>query len=83
MFHSPSRSKIFNLERTIIRPIKEVAPRSSIRGFRDDYYRVGTDVVLVEGEIHLLVNTVSIAPYFRSLTCVHVKANSHLISPFR
>jgi len=60
MFRSPSRSPSVNLERTVIRPVKEVAPRSSIRGFKDDYYHVGTDVVLVEGEIHMMTNTVSI-----------------------
>ena len=49
------------LEKTVIQPIKQVVPRSSIRGFKDDYYHVDTDVVLIEGETHLGRKPVSIA----------------------
>jgi len=39
--------------KTIVGHLKEVVPRSSIRGFRDDYYDVNADVVLLAGETHL------------------------------
>ena len=54
------------LEKTIIQPIRQVVPRSSIRGFKDDYYHVDTDVVLIEGEVHVGRKPVSIAPHFCS-----------------
>ena len=71
LFLYPS-SKAWELDKTVIRPIKQVAPRSSIRGFKDDYYHVNTDVVLVEGEVHLGTKPVSVAPYFRPHTCIHI-----------
>ena len=77
LFLSPS-SMAWELDRTVIRPIKQVAPRSSIRGFKDDYYHVDTDVVLIEGEVHVGRKPVSIAPDFCSRTCIHVNANSDL-----
>jgi len=40
------------LVKTVTKHIKQVVPRSSIRGFKDDYYRVDTDVALLEGEVH-------------------------------
>ena len=55
-------SKAWELDKTVIRPVKQIAPRSSIRGFKDDYYHVDTDVVLIEGEVHLGTKPVSIAP---------------------
>ena len=82
LFFSPY-SKAWELDKTIIRPVKQVAPRSSIRGFKDDYYHVDTDVVLLEGEVHVGRKPVSIAPHFRSRTCIHVNTNSDLIVPFR
>jgi hypothetical protein len=63
LFLSPS-SMAWELDKTVIRPIKQVAPRSSIRGFKDDYYHVDTDVVLIEGEVHIGTKPVSIAPNF-------------------
>ncbi|KAI0257124.1 hypothetical protein BJV78DRAFT_12780 [Lactifluus subvellereus] len=39
--------------KTVVQSIKEVAHRSSIRGFKDDYYRVDADVVILAGETHL------------------------------
>ena len=56
----------WNLEKTVIQPIRQVVPRSSIRGFKDDYYHVDTDVVLIEGEIHAKTRPVSTAPHFCS-----------------
>jgi hypothetical protein len=57
----------WDLEKTVTQPIRQVVPRSSIRGFKDDYYHVDTDVVLIEGEVHLWRKPVSIGPHF-SLT---------------
>jgi len=37
----------------VVQSIKEVAPRSSIRGFKEDYYHVDADVVILAGETHL------------------------------
>jgi hypothetical protein len=39
--------------KTVVSHLKQVAPRSSIRGFRDDYYDVDADVVVLAGETHL------------------------------
>ena len=52
----------WNLEKTVVQPIRQVVPRSSIRGFKDDYHYVDTDVVLIEGEVHVMRKPVSIAP---------------------
>ncbi len=60
-----SSSKAWELDKTIIRPTKQVAPRTSIRGFKDDYYHVDTDVVVVEGQVHEGTKPVSISPHFR------------------
>ena len=75
----------WELDKTVIRPIKQVAPRSSIRAFKDDYYHVDTDVVLIEGEVHMGTKPVSIAPhFFCSRMCIYMStASSHLISSFR
>ena len=73
----------WELDKTVIRPIKQVAPRSSIRGFKDDYNHVNTDVVLIEGEVHVGTKPVSIAPHICSRMCIRVNAASHLISSFR
>ncbi|KAI9512605.1 hypothetical protein F5148DRAFT_1373098 [Russula earlei] len=35
--------------KTIVNPINEVVHRSTIRGFKDDYYHVDTDVVILAG----------------------------------
>ncbi|KAI9509096.1 hypothetical protein F5148DRAFT_1148555 [Russula earlei] len=40
-------------EKTIVNPISEVVHRSTIRGFKDDYYDVDADVVILAGETHL------------------------------
>jgi hypothetical protein len=79
MILSPSSTK-YELDRTIIQPIKQVAPRSSIRGFKDDYYHVDSDVVILSGETHIWRKPVRIAPHFLSRTWVNT--NSDLISPF-
>jgi hypothetical protein len=61
----------WDLDKTVIRSMKQVVPRSSILGFKDDYYRIDTDVVLMEGEIHAGRKPVSIAPRFRTHTFLH------------
>ena len=38
--------------KNVVNPIKQVAPRDSIRGFVDDYYHITEDVLLLRGEIH-------------------------------
>jgi len=40
------------MDRTLVFPIKQVAPRWTIRGFKDDYYDIDADVVLLAGETH-------------------------------
>jgi len=47
------------LDRQVVTPIKQVAPRSSIRGFKDDYYHLDADVVVLAGEIHVNRKVVS------------------------
>ncbi|KAI9450405.1 hypothetical protein BJY52DRAFT_1227242 [Lactarius psammicola] len=37
----------------VVGHLKEVVPRSSIRGFRDDYHDVDADVVVLAGQTHL------------------------------
>lgn len=38
--------------KNVVNPVKQVAPRDSIRGFVDDYYYFTEDVLLLRGEIH-------------------------------
>lgn len=45
--------------KTIVRNYKEVVPRLSIRGFRDDYHDVNTDVVVLSRETFLDTKPVS------------------------
>jgi hypothetical protein len=75
MILSPSSDK-YELDRTIIQPIKQVAPRSSLRGFKDDYYHVDSDVVLLSGETHVWRKPVRLTHAYM------VNANSDLFSPF-
>ena len=52
------------LDRRVVTPIKQVAPRSSIRGFKDDYHHLEADVVVLAGEIHVMRKVVSrLAPF--------------------
>jgi hypothetical protein len=39
--------------KTVVNPIRQVAKRSTIRGFKDDYYHLDADVVVLAGETHL------------------------------
>jgi hypothetical protein len=47
------------MDRVVVLPIKQIAPRSSIRGFKDDYHDVDADVVVIAGEIHAVRKVVS------------------------
>ena len=40
------------MDKAVVSPIKQIAPRSSIQGFKDDYYDVDADVVVIAGDIH-------------------------------
>lgn len=39
--------------KTVVEPIRQVVPRYTLRGFKEDYGDVDADVLLIEGEIHL------------------------------
>jgi hypothetical protein len=47
------------MSKTVVSPIRQVAPRTSLRGLHDDYGHLTADVVLLEGEIHALRKPVS------------------------
>jgi hypothetical protein len=51
--------------KTIVYPIRQVARRSTIRGFKDDYYDVDADVVVLAGETHHHRKPVSSPPCSR------------------
>ncbi|KAH7919731.1 hypothetical protein BV22DRAFT_1022492 [Leucogyrophana mollusca] len=36
----------------VVLPIRQIAPRRSLRGFQDDYGHITADVVLLKGEVH-------------------------------
>jgi hypothetical protein len=48
--------------KTVVQSIKEVAHRTSIRGFKEDWYHVNADVVILAGETHLYRKPVSRLP---------------------
>ena len=66
LFSITCRPNGAELLQTITTSIRQVVPRSSIRSFKEDFYRVDADVVLLEGEVHPRRKPVSIAPHFRS-----------------
>jgi hypothetical protein len=83
MIMSPS-SFVYELDRAIIQPCKQVTARSSIRGFKDDYYHLDSDVVLLAGQTHIWRKPVRIVPHYISRT-VHaykVNTNPDIISMF-
>ncbi|KAH9081639.1 hypothetical protein EDB83DRAFT_2539219 [Lactarius deliciosus] len=53
VLHTFQSAKGMDFAKTVVNHLTEVAPRSSIRGFRDDYYDVDADVVVLAGETHL------------------------------
>lgn len=46
--------------KTVVEPIRQVVPRYTLRGFKEDYADVDADVLLIEGEIHLGRKPVSV-----------------------
>jgi hypothetical protein len=49
----------FDFAKAVVSHLKQIVPRSSIRGFRDDFYDVDADVVVLAGETHLYRKPVS------------------------
>ena len=49
----PPMSLGMEYAKTVVGYLKVVVPRSSIRGFKDDYHDVDADVVVLSGETHL------------------------------
>ena len=41
------------MTKTVIEPVRHVAPRSMLRGWVDQFYDKTEDVLLLEGEVHL------------------------------
>lgn len=39
--------------KTVVDPIRQVVPRSALRGLLDEYRHIEADVLLIEGELHL------------------------------
>lgn len=39
--------------KSVVEPIKQVAPRSALKGLIDDYENEAADVLLLEGETHV------------------------------
>lgn len=37
----------------VAEPIRQVAPRESLRGVKEDYAHIDADVLLLSGEVHL------------------------------
>ena len=48
------------LAKSVVMPIRQVAPRTSLRGLQEDYGHTTADVILLEGEIHSRRKPVSI-----------------------
>jgi hypothetical protein len=51
--------------KTVVNPNRQVAKRSTIRGFKDDYYHLDADVVVLAGETHLYRKPVRNRSHFR------------------
>jgi hypothetical protein len=60
-----SSSHGMDYAKTVVQPIRQVAKRSTIRGFIDDYYDVDADVVVLAGETHLYRKPVSNSSHSR------------------
>jgi hypothetical protein len=54
------------LAKHVALPIRQVAPRRTLRGFKEDFGHLTEDVVLLAGEIHLHRKPVSIQEQFLS-----------------
>jgi hypothetical protein len=60
-----SSSRGMDFAKTVVNSIRQVAMRSTIRGFKDDYYDVDADVVVLAGETHLYRKPVSNSSHSR------------------
>lgn len=49
-----------DLVKHVVMPMRQVAQRTSIRGFIEDYYHIDADVVVLAGETHLYRKPVGI-----------------------
>lgn len=54
-----SSSLNMDYAKTVVNPNRQVAKRSTVRGFKDDYYHLDADVVVLAGETHLYRKPVS------------------------
>ena len=54
--------------KTVVEPIRQVAPRECLRGFFDDYATSDADVVVLAGETHLYRKPVRIFTWHVSRT---------------
>lgn len=52
--------------KNVVNPIRQVAPRRTLRGLREDYGHLTADVVLLTGEVHYERKPVSYHPIFTS-----------------
>jgi hypothetical protein len=64
------------LDRTVVFPLKQAVLRWMIRGFKDDYYGVDHDVVLLAGETHAGRKVVS-KPLFSPARLIPIEALLH------
>ena len=51
-FLMPQRRLGYDLMKAVVYPIRQVAPRQTLRGLRDDFGHLTADVVLLAGEVH-------------------------------
>ena len=61
----PLSSVGMEFARVVVGHLKKVVPRSSIRGFKDDYHDVGADVIVIAGQTH--INAKPVGSYFVSV----------------
>jgi hypothetical protein len=52
-FPAVAAAGFYDLAKIVVGDLKQVVPRSSIRGFKDDYHDVDADVVVLAGQTHL------------------------------
>ena len=58
----PLSSLGMEFAKIVVGHIKQVVPRSSIRGFKDDYHYLDADVVVLSGETHIGTKAVNSCP---------------------
>ncbi|KZP27898.1 hypothetical protein FIBSPDRAFT_730105 [Athelia psychrophila] len=71
--------------KNVVNPIRQVAPRDSLRGLREDYGHLTTDVVYLPGEIHyerkpggLRFTTTEHRDVFSQLVLYHIRATDRV-----